>query len=70
MRSFRVSVLHRWKNYWIRGVLSVAMISGFCVIIYMGPFALILVVSKRSDLIGRGGGGQTLLKHWPISAPS
>uniref|UniRef100_A0A8C2XMV3 Phosphatidate cytidylyltransferase n=1 Tax=Cyclopterus lumpus TaxID=8103 RepID=A0A8C2XMV3_CYCLU len=33
-----------WKNYWIRGVLSVAMISGFFVIIYMGPVTLILVV--------------------------
>uniref|UniRef100_A0A8C9XXN3 Phosphatidate cytidylyltransferase n=2 Tax=Sander lucioperca TaxID=283035 RepID=A0A8C9XXN3_SANLU len=38
------SILHRWKNYWIRGVLSLAMISGFFLIIYMGPVALILVV--------------------------
>uniref|UniRef100_A0A665WLK1 Phosphatidate cytidylyltransferase n=1 Tax=Echeneis naucrates TaxID=173247 RepID=A0A665WLK1_ECHNA len=37
-------VLHRWKNYWIRGVLSLAMISGFFLIIYMGPVTLILVV--------------------------
>ncbi|KAM8886937.1 phosphatidate cytidylyltransferase 2 isoform 2-T2 [Spinachia spinachia] len=34
----------RWKNYWIRGVLSLAMISGFFLIIYMGPVTLILVV--------------------------
>ncbi|XP_061586669.1 phosphatidate cytidylyltransferase 1 [Cololabis saira] len=34
----------RWKNYWIRGVLSLAMISGFFLIIYMGPITLILVV--------------------------
>lgn len=40
-----ISNLHRWKNYWIRGVLSLAMISGFFLIIYMGPIALILVVS-------------------------
>ena len=40
-----VSLLHRWKNYWIRGVLSIAMISGFFLIIYMGPIALILIVS-------------------------
>ncbi|KAG7214322.1 hypothetical protein INR49_023139 [Caranx melampygus] len=33
-----------WKNYWIRGVLSLAMISGFFLIIYMGPVTLILVV--------------------------
>jgi hypothetical protein len=35
----------RWKNYWIRGVLSLAMISGFFLIIYLGPITLILVVS-------------------------
>ncbi|KAG7271514.1 hypothetical protein CRUP_007503 [Coryphaenoides rupestris] len=34
----------RWKNYWIRGVLSLAMISGFFLIIYLGPITLILVV--------------------------
>ncbi|XP_077376630.1 phosphatidate cytidylyltransferase 2 [Festucalex cinctus] len=34
----------RWKNYWIRGVLSLAMISGFFLIIYLGPIALILIV--------------------------
>uniref|UniRef100_A0AAX7THN7 Phosphatidate cytidylyltransferase n=1 Tax=Astatotilapia calliptera TaxID=8154 RepID=A0AAX7THN7_ASTCA len=42
--SILISNLHRWKNYWIRGVLSLAMISGFFLIIYMGPIALILVV--------------------------
>ncbi|KAM6959394.1 phosphatidate cytidylyltransferase 1 [Aplochiton taeniatus] len=34
----------RWKNWWIRGVLSLAMISGFFLIIYLGPIMLILVV--------------------------
>uniref|UniRef100_A0A8D3BVM9 Phosphatidate cytidylyltransferase n=1 Tax=Scophthalmus maximus TaxID=52904 RepID=A0A8D3BVM9_SCOMX len=34
----------RWKNYWIRGVLSLAMISGFFLIIFMGPVTLIFVV--------------------------
>ncbi|KAG7489425.1 hypothetical protein JOB18_011971 [Solea senegalensis] len=34
----------RWKNYWIRGVLSLAMISGFFLIIYLGPVTLLLVV--------------------------
>lgn len=42
-----MSILHRWKNYWIRGVLSLAMISGFFLIIYMGPITLILVVSDN-----------------------
>ncbi|XP_071208185.1 phosphatidate cytidylyltransferase 2-like isoform X1 [Salvelinus alpinus] len=34
----------RWKNWWIRGVLSLAMISGFFMVIYLGPVMLILVV--------------------------
>ncbi|KAM9821487.1 phosphatidate cytidylyltransferase 2 [Syngnathus typhle] len=34
----------RWKNYWIRGVLSLAMISFFFLTIYLGPIALILIV--------------------------
>ncbi|XP_064882973.1 phosphatidate cytidylyltransferase 1-like isoform X2 [Oncorhynchus nerka] len=34
----------RWKNWWIRGVLSLAMISGFFMVIYLGPTMLILVV--------------------------
>ncbi|XP_012720779.1 phosphatidate cytidylyltransferase 2 isoform X2 [Fundulus heteroclitus] len=34
----------RWKNYWIRGLLSICMISGFFLIIYMGPITLIFVV--------------------------
>ncbi|XP_024908656.1 phosphatidate cytidylyltransferase 1-like isoform X3 [Cynoglossus semilaevis] len=34
----------RWKNYWIRGVLSMAMISFFFLIICMGPIILILTV--------------------------
>lgn len=38
-------ILHRWRNYWIRGVLSLPMISGFSLMIYLGPIALILVVS-------------------------
>ncbi|XP_073717312.1 phosphatidate cytidylyltransferase 1 [Misgurnus anguillicaudatus] len=34
----------RWKNWWIRGILSMTMISGFFLIIYLGPIMLILVV--------------------------
>ncbi|KAG5841143.1 phosphatidate cytidylyltransferase 1 isoform X2 [Anguilla anguilla] len=34
----------RWKNWWIRGILSLTMISGFFLIIYLGPIMLILVV--------------------------
>ncbi|KAK7912736.1 hypothetical protein WMY93_012947 [Mugilogobius chulae] len=36
--------LPRGINYWIRGVLSVAMIVGFFLMIYLGPITLILVV--------------------------
>ncbi|XP_065123266.2 phosphatidate cytidylyltransferase 1 [Paramisgurnus dabryanus] len=34
----------RWKNWWIRGILSMTMITGFFLIIYLGPIMLILVV--------------------------
>ncbi|XP_061761027.1 phosphatidate cytidylyltransferase 1 isoform X3 [Nerophis ophidion] len=34
----------RWKNYWIRGILSIPMISFFFLIIYLGPLTLILMV--------------------------
>uniref|UniRef100_A0A3P8WIS5 Phosphatidate cytidylyltransferase n=1 Tax=Cynoglossus semilaevis TaxID=244447 RepID=A0A3P8WIS5_CYNSE len=37
----------RWKNYWIRGVLSMAMITFFFLIIYMGPIVLILVMTVQ-----------------------
>uniref|UniRef100_A0A673K1Y9 Phosphatidate cytidylyltransferase n=1 Tax=Sinocyclocheilus rhinocerous TaxID=307959 RepID=A0A673K1Y9_9TELE len=34
----------RWKNWWIRGILSLTMIIGFFLIIYLGPIMLIFVV--------------------------
>uniref|UniRef100_A0A8D2Q091 Phosphatidate cytidylyltransferase n=1 Tax=Varanus komodoensis TaxID=61221 RepID=A0A8D2Q091_VARKO len=34
----------RWKNWWIRGILTLAMISVFFLIIYMGSFMLMLLV--------------------------
>ncbi|XP_014351429.1 phosphatidate cytidylyltransferase 1 [Latimeria chalumnae] len=34
----------RWKNWWIRGILSLTMISFFFLIIYLGPIVLMLVV--------------------------
>ncbi|KAK7164842.1 hypothetical protein R3I94_003282 [Phoxinus phoxinus] len=34
----------RWKNWWIRGILSMTMITGFFLIIYLGPIMLIFVV--------------------------
>ncbi|XP_066568185.1 phosphatidate cytidylyltransferase 1 [Amia ocellicauda] len=34
----------RWKNWWIRGILTLTMITGFFLIISLGPFMLILVV--------------------------
>ena len=38
----------RWRNWWIRGVLSVVMISLFVVVVYLGPIALSLMVSPLS----------------------
>jgi hypothetical protein len=40
----------RWRNWWIRGILSIVMISLFAVVIYLGPIALSLLV--------RGAGAQ------------
>ncbi|XP_053260158.1 phosphatidate cytidylyltransferase 1 isoform X2 [Podarcis raffonei] len=34
----------RWKNWWIRGILTLAMIAAFSLIIYMGSFMLMLLV--------------------------
>ncbi|KAG9353752.1 hypothetical protein JZ751_011874 [Albula glossodonta] len=34
----------RWKNWWVRGILSMTMIIGFLLIIYLGPLMLIFVV--------------------------
>nr|XP_009674885.1 PREDICTED: phosphatidate cytidylyltransferase 1 [Struthio camelus australis] len=34
----------RWKNWWIRGILTLAMISMFFLIIYLGSFMLMLLV--------------------------
>ncbi|KAM9547795.1 phosphatidate cytidylyltransferase 2-like [Salvelinus alpinus] len=34
----------RWKNWWVRGILTLAMISFFFFIIYLGPMVLMLIV--------------------------
>ncbi|KAJ7327171.1 hypothetical protein JRQ81_016930, partial [Phrynocephalus forsythii] len=34
----------RWKNWWIRGILSLVMISLFSLVIYMGSFMLMFLV--------------------------
>ncbi|XP_040182428.1 phosphatidate cytidylyltransferase 1 [Rana temporaria] len=35
----------RWKNWWIRGIFSLTMITLFFMIIYMGPVMIIILVS-------------------------
>lgn len=35
----------RWKNWWIRGIFSLSMITTFFLLIYMGPVMLIILVS-------------------------
>lgn len=37
-------LIHRWKNYIIRGIFTLIMILGFCLIIYGGPLALMITV--------------------------
>uniref|UniRef100_A0A8C5AUF3 Phosphatidate cytidylyltransferase n=1 Tax=Gadus morhua TaxID=8049 RepID=A0A8C5AUF3_GADMO len=34
----------RWRNWWVRGILTMAMISFFFFIIYMGPIVLMMIV--------------------------
>lgn len=34
----------RWKNWWVRGILTLAMIAFFFVIIYLGPMVLMIIV--------------------------
>lgn len=37
--------LPRWKNWWVRGILTLAMIAFFFIIIYLGPMVLMMIVS-------------------------
>lgn len=37
--------LTRWKNWWVRGILTLAMIAFFFIIIYLGPMVLMMIVS-------------------------
>uniref|UniRef100_A0A8C5M9W3 Phosphatidate cytidylyltransferase n=1 Tax=Leptobrachium leishanense TaxID=445787 RepID=A0A8C5M9W3_9ANUR len=34
----------RWKNWWVRGILTLAMIAFFFFIIYLGPIVLMMIV--------------------------
>ncbi|KAL7981245.1 hypothetical protein Chor_002141 [Crotalus horridus] len=34
----------RWKNWWVRGILTLAMIVFFFIIIYLGPMVLMMIV--------------------------
>uniref|UniRef100_A0A8C3DAQ3 Phosphatidate cytidylyltransferase n=1 Tax=Corvus moneduloides TaxID=1196302 RepID=A0A8C3DAQ3_CORMO len=34
----------RWKNWWVRGILTLAMITFFFIIIYLGPMVLMTIV--------------------------
>ncbi|MBN3315482.1 CDS1 cytidylyltransferase, partial [Atractosteus spatula] len=44
LNKFLAGLSSRWKNWWIRGILSLTMISFFFLLIYMGPVVLILTV--------------------------
>lgn len=41
----------RWKNWWVRGILTLAMISFFFFIIYLGPMVLMMIVSSKTWLL-------------------
>ncbi|KAG8454378.1 hypothetical protein GDO86_000848 [Hymenochirus boettgeri] len=45
LKSALSGLSSRWKNWWIRGILSITMTSLFFLLIYMGPAMLILLVS-------------------------
>ncbi|KAK3713142.1 hypothetical protein QZH41_010052, partial [Actinostola sp. cb2023] len=34
----------KWRNWWIRGIFSIVMISGFVIVMYIGPLGIILLV--------------------------
>lgn len=42
-----VCISLRWKNWWVRGILTLAMISFFFFIIYLGPMVLMMIVSTN-----------------------
>ncbi|KAL0181938.1 hypothetical protein M9458_021313, partial [Cirrhinus mrigala] len=39
-----------WKNWWLRGILTLAMISGFFTSIYLGPMALMMIVLSSQSV--------------------
>lgn len=41
--------IFRWKNYVIRGIFTLIMILGFCLIIYGGPLALMITVISENS---------------------
>lgn len=48
-RNVSTCVSFRWKNWWVRGILTLAMISFFFIIIYLGPMVLMMIVSTNTD---------------------
>ena len=57
--------LSRWRNWWIRGIFMVAMISAFVVLIHTGRIALSVLVRKGWEERERGDvGGCPLSCFW------
>ena len=42
--------MDRWRNYVVRLVFTFVMISGFCLIVRMGPLALMILVRSYSSI--------------------
>lgn len=41
----------RWRNWVVRGIFSIIMITFFCLVIYGGPLALMITVSDTKNLL-------------------
>ena len=39
-------LIYRWRNWVVRGIFTWVMIFGFSFVIYLGPLALVLLVSS------------------------
>ncbi|XP_010771760.1 caskin-2-like [Notothenia coriiceps] len=54
-RAVRLRALRkRWKNWWVRGILTLAMISFFFLIIYLGPIVLMMIIKCFQEIITIG----------------
>lgn len=46
LESFLKDLPDRWRNWFVRGIFSLIMITFFAIVIYGGPLALMITVSN------------------------